>query len=442
MQFFKLGKTHVPHYKNTEAMPAVRMDIPTTVRIPVLQHIGAPAVIAVNVGDKVSVGTVIAQAGGYVSAPVHSSVSGSVKKIEEMLTSQGKKIPVVVIESDGAMTPDADIKPPVIDSLDALCDAVRASGLVGLGGAGFPTAVKLDAAKRGGIDTLVINAAECEPYITSDTRTMLDDAEYVKAGVELLCSYIPFESVHIGIEDNKPECIAKLKEIFSDNGKVIIDVLPSLYPQGGEKILIFNTTGRAVPEGKLPSDVGCIVMNVTSVAFVARYAKSGMPLVEKRITVDGSALKNSMNVIAPIGTAIEDVIAFAGGYSETPGKILYGGPMMGVAVYSPCDPIMKNTNAITVLNVKDAKAGKQHPCIHCGRCVSACPMGLIPPAFARAMNSDSPSDRAERLTDGHINLCIECGCCSFVCPSKRPLVETNRLAKADLREYNANKTEK
>ena len=438
MQFFKLGKTHVPHLKNTAAMPAVRMAPPKEVRLPISQHIGAPATVAVKVGDKVSVGTLIAEASGYVSSPIHSSVSGSVKKIEEILTSAGKKISAVVIESDGLMTPDESIAAPVIDSLDSLCEAVRKSGLVGLGGAGFPTAVKLDAAKKGGITRLVINGAECEPYITSDTRTMLDDADYVKRGVDLLLKYIPFEEVHIGIESNKPECIAKMTEIFRDNAKVKVDALPSLYPQGGEKILIYNTTGLAVPEGKLPADVGCIVMNVTSLAFVARYAECGMPLVEKRLTVDGSAIKNPMNVIAPIGTAIEDIIEFAGGYSETPGKILYGGPMMGVAIYSPSDPIMKNTNAITVLNVKDATLTKQRPCIHCGRCVGACPMGLNPTSYAKAMNLDDHTDRAARLEEASINLCIECGCCSFVCPSKRPLVQTNRLAKAELREYKAN----
>ncbi len=437
MSFFKLGKLKAPHRKNTAEMPAVRMTPPSEVLLPVSQHIGAPANVAVGVGDKVYVGTLVAAAGGYVSSPIYSSVSGTVKKIENYLMSNGRICPAIRIESDGEMTPDPSIEPPVITDLDSFCDAVRKSGLVGLGGAGFPTAVKLDAQKKGLIKKIILNGAECEPYITSDTRTMIDDADHLAKGIALLEKYICADEIIIGIEKNKAECIEKLTALFASDDKVKVVSLPDTYPQGAEKVLIYNTTGLEVPEGGLPSDVGCLVMNVTTAAFIAKYSESGMPLVEKCITVDGSAVKNPMNLIAPIGTAIEDVIAFTGGYSEEPGKVLYGGPMMGVSVYSTADPILKNTNAIVALNKKDSAPPRRNPCIHCGRCVAACPMGLNPTAYAKAMNFSDVSEKMARLKDSNLLLCIECGCCSFGCPSNRPLVDINRAAKVELREYEA-----
>ena len=439
MSLFMLGKTHVPHRKNTASMPAFRMTPPTEVEIPMSQHIGAPAKPVVKVGDKVFVGTLIGEAGGFVSANVHSSVSGTVKKIQNFLMSNGRTCESVLIESDGEMTPDPTIAPPAVTSFGELSDAVRASGLVGLGGAGFPTSVKLDPGKISSIDTLLINGAECEPYITSDTRTMIDDAEDVKEGILTLLSLSGIASAVIGIEENKPECIERLSEIFAGDDRITVKALPSTYPQGGEKILIHNALGRIVPEGKLPADVGVLIMNITTVAFIAKYLRTGMPLVEKCLTVDGSAIKSPANVIVPIGTRIGDVIEAVGGFSEEPGKIMYGGPMMGIAVYTVDAPIMKNNNAITVFNKKDARHRETTACIHCGRCVEACPMGLNPTAYAKAMGLSDSADRAERLELAKVNLCIECGCCSFVCPAKRPLVETNRLAKADLREFQSKK---
>jgi len=439
MSLFKLGTTHVPHRKNTASQASVRMAAPGTVIIPLSQGIGAPSVAVVKPGDKVFVGTLIAEAGGYVGAPIHSSVSGTVKKLEPFLLSNGKSCNAVIIESDGEMTPDPTIKKPVFSGFEEFSALVRASGLVGLGGAGFPTSVKLDAEKKGLIKKIIVNCAECEPYITSDTRTVMERGEDILRGIRLLEENISADEVVIGVENNKPEAIEKLRELFASEAKVTISTLPSTYPQGAEKILIYNTTGRTVPEGGLPADVGCLVMNITSVAFLGQYFETGMPLVEKCVTVDGSAIKSPMNVIAPIGTPVKDVIEFTGGYASDPAKLLYGGPMMGVAMYSDLDPILKNTNAIIAMNDADAKPAKSTACIHCGRCVAACPMGLNPTAFARAMKFDSPEERAERLTDAKIGLCMECGCCSFVCPAKRPLVETNRLAKADLRVHGAKK---
>lgn len=435
MSLFKLGRTRVPHYKNTAAMSPVAIEPPKTVTIPMSQHIGAPATPVCAVGDTVYVGTLIGEASGFVSAPVHSSVSGTVKKIDLQLMSNGKNGTVVVIESDGLMTPDPDIKPPVIESFADLSAAARAAGLVGLGGAGFPTSVKLDPGKLDVLDTLVLNGAECEPYITSDTRTMLDRASDIREGVELILKHSKIGKVYIGIEKNKPECIAKLREVFADMPEVEVAPMPDTYPQGAEKILIYNTTGRVVPEGGLPSDAGVLVMNVTTVATLAEYVRTGMPLVKKCITVDGSIVKEPKNLIVPIGTSVAEVLEAAGGLTDEPGKVLFGGPMMGVAIYSLEYPVMKNCNAIVVLNKKDAKKQYENPCIHCGRCVAICPMGLNPTVYAKALNVTDAEERIERYTQAKLNLCIECGSCSFVCPSNRPLVENNRIAKSEMREF-------
>ena len=417
-------------------MPAERIAIPSEVLLPVCQHIGAPATPIVNVGDYVKVGQKIAEANGYVSSPVYASVSGKVTKIENYLRPDGREVPAIRIESDGEMTPDENIKPPVITDLESFVAAIRESGLVGLGGAGFPTSVKLDAVKRGGIDTVVINGAECEPYITSDTRTMLDRTNDLVEAIEMLEKLMPtIGSFIFGVEKNKPECIAKLTEVFAGDEKVSVATLPSLYPQGGEKVIVYNTTKRTIPEGKLPSDVGVMVVNVTSLATFASYARTGMPLVEKCITVDGSAISNPKNVIAPIGTPIRALIDHIGGLSEEPGKVIFGGPMMGVAACSLDEPILKATNAITVLNVKESTEPPVTACIHCGRCVAACPLGLNPTIYSRALDIKSQEERVARLEEAKLGLCMECGCCSYVCPANRPLVQNNRIGKSEIRVY-------
>ena len=416
------------------------MTPPKEVLIPTSQHIGAPATPIVKVGDEVKVGQLIAEASGYVSANVHASVSGKVTKIEDYLRTNGSSVTAIRIESDGLMTPDESIAPPTVNDIGSLVDAVRASGLVGLGGAGFPTSVKLDAIKKGTIKTVVINAAECEPYITSDARTMLDDAEWVYEGIKILQSVSPsVEKYIIGIENNKPDCIAKMKETFVNEASVSVKELPSLYPQGAEKVLIRNTTGIIVPEGKLPADVGVIVMNVTSLAFMAKYVKTGMPLVEKCITVDGSAIKEPKNVIAPIGVSLNELIEFTGGFSEEPGKVLFGGPMTGFAVSSLDEVIIKNNNAVVAFNKKDSQMPEASPCIHCGRCVEACPHFLNPTAFGKALTIENIDERMAKLEELSINLCIECGCCKYVCPAQRPLIEHNRIAKNSLKSYKAHK---
>ena len=431
MPLIKLKGAHVPHRKNTAQMAAVRMPAPKSVTIPVVMHIGAPAVPAVKVGDHVDIGDVIATAGGFVSAPVHASVSGTVKKIDTILVSSGNNVNAITIESDGEMKVSEAVKPPKLETYEDFINAVKDSGLVGLGGAGFPTAVKLKIDDLSRIKAVVINGAECEPYITSDTRTMLDQADLMKEGFALLEKFLKVKNIIIGIEKNKPECIAKMNELAAADPCLTVKPLPSVYPQGGEKVLIYHTTGAVVPEGKLPLDAGAVVLNCTTLACLARYCKTGMPLVEKCVTVDGSAIKEPKNVIVPIGTSIQDLIDFAGGFKEEPGKILYGGPMMGIAVPDANCPILKNTNAIIALTEKDAQPKKQTACIRCGNCVSHCPLHLNPVAISKAYRDGD----CEELKKLKVNLCMECGCCSFVCPTGQPLVQRNKLSKAMLRNY-------
>ncbi len=429
----KLNGVIVPHRKNTAALAAVKMTAPKSVTIPMNMHIGAPSVPCVKVGDEVKVGQLIAEAGGFVGAPIHASVSGKVTAIGPMLASNGTSMTAITIESDGEMAVSETCVPPEVNDYDSFIAAVRASGAVGLGGAGFPTSVKLDVKDTSRIQEVVLNGAECEPYITSDTRTMIDDADLIKEGVELLKKYLDVKKVIIGIEKNKPEAIAKMQELSDEVFSV--KALPSVYPQGGEKVLIYNCVGKIVPEGKLPIDVGVIVMNCTTLAFLAKYMKTGLPLTEKLVTVDGSAVAEPKNVLVPIGTSVEDLIEFCGGYKAEPRKILYGGPMMGIAVPDASAPVIKNTNAIIALDEKDATLPEQTPCIRCGKCIDACPLNLMPVEYARAL---AVNDFA-LLEKRKVNLCMECGCCSFVCPARRPLVENNKLAKAALRKYQAEK---
>lgn len=431
-----LGNTHVPHRKNTARLTAVSLPAPKEVLLSLSQHIGAPAVATVKVGDTVKKGQKIADAGGFVSAPVHATVSGTVTKIEEYLKSDGRTVTAIRIANDFEDTLSEEVAPPTVTNVDELLAAVTASGLVGLGGAGFPTHVKLAALKNEATDTIVVNGAECEPYITSDTRTMLENGEDILDAVAALRRVAPnLRRVIFGVEKNKPDAIANLRSLFAGDDAVTVKKLPSLYPQGAEKVLIANLTGRIVPEGKLPADVGVIVMNVTTLAFLGKYLKTGMPLVEKTITLDGTAVTTPKNLRVPIGTPLSEVVAMGGVDSEASVKVLYGGPMMGVAVCSLEEPILKNTNAVTVLREKDTVPGKATACLHCGRCVSACPHMLTPTLFSKALEISDKEQRYALLEEKKVTLCIECGCCSFVCPAHRPLVQNNRLAKAELRDH-------
>ena len=415
----------VPHEKRTSNLETVVMPLPSKIVVSMGQHIGAPAAPAVAKGDQVYVGSVVGKAGGFVSADIHSGVSGTVDGIITITAPNGAPQTAVVIIPDGEQKVDPAIKAPEVTDLKSFQDAVRASGLVGLGGAGFPAAVKLAPKNLDEIDTLVINAAECEPYITSDNRCMLEDTHFILSGIRAVMKYLEIGKCVIGVEGNKPEAIAKMKDAIGGDSNIEVKTLPCRYPQGAEKVLIENCTGREVPFPGLPSDVGVIVMNVTSVAFVGKYLETGMPLITKRLTVDGDIVKEPKNVEVIIGTPVQELLDFCGGLTEEPGKVLYGGPMMGNCLADLSQPIMKNNNAILAFSAKFAHQPTATNCIHCGRCTNACPLGLSAKEIVQAYNVAN----VELLQELNADLCMSCGTCSFVCPAKRPLAPSIALAK-------------
>ena len=432
---FSLKGIHVPHRKNTADMSAVRMPAPKAVTLLTAMHIGKPAKPIVKAGDQVFVGTLVAEQDGFISSPVYSSVSGTVKSVADALLSNGKTAPAITIESDGEMTPDANLAVPQVNSKEDFIDAVKNSGIVGLGGAGFPTYVKFATDKK--IDTLVINGAECEPYITSDSITMLYNSSDILLAIETADKYFDFDKIVIGIEKNKPAAIKAMSELAKKNNKIQVKVLPSIYPQGGEKVLVYHTVGRVIAVGQLPADVGCIVCNSSTMANIGKYLQTGMPLVEKIVTVDGGAVKEPKNVIVPVGTQIAEVFDFCGGFKTKPEKVIYGGPMMGVAVPDLTVPVLKQTNALVALAKKETKTAKTTACIKCGKCTNHCPFGINPAAIAKAYK-DKDAEMLEKL---NTDVCMLCGCCAFICPAKRPLVETNNLAKQMLMAERAKKKE-
>ncbi len=407
------------------------MAIPQTVTIPLSMHIGRPAIPTVKVGDTVKVGTKIGEADGKISAPVHASVSGKVVKLTDYLLADGTTTTAVVIDSDGAMTPEEGLTPPTVTNQEELIAALKESGIVGLGGAGFPTHVKFDADPER-MEYLIINGAECEPYISSDSVTMTTRSADMAYALEVLGRILGIRQVIIGIEAPKKEAIASMQAMAAaqKDVAVTVKVLPPVYPQGGEKVLIYHTTGRRVPVGKLPLDVGCVVINCTTLAAVGAYLQTGMPLTEKCVTVEGGAVKNPQNVMAPIGTSMEDLFAHCGGLSEQPAKLIYGGPMMGITVPDTTAPVLKNTNAVLALTAKEAKLPKTTACIRCGACTNTCPFGLSPAMMAEAYDKRDVA----RLRSLSVESCMECGCCSYVCPANRPLVQKHKLSKRLLKE--------
>ena len=432
----KLGGVRAPHHKNTAMCPPREMPVPSEVRLPMSMHSGAPANPVVAVGDYVKVGQLIGEAAGFVSSPVHSSVSGTVKSIDNTDSVTGEKAVSITITPDGNQTLWEGIAPVSVTNLADFLEAVRNSGDVGLGGAGYPTAPKFTLKESVKLDYILVNGAECEPYVTSDTRTMIDATDYVWEGVLLMKEYLKPKNIVICIENNKPEPIKKIKKLCEGKDGISVRVLPSLYPQGERKVLVYNVTGRIVPEGGRLPDVGCIVINCTTVATFAKYIKTGMPLVSKCVTVDGPAVKNPQNVIAPIGAYVKDIFEFCGLLSDGKlvndiKKVTLGGPMMGVAIPNLDIPIVKITNAVLAFSEKEARPPEPSACIKCGRCIFKCPMNLMPSNIENAYELNKP----ESLKKFKVNMCAECACCAFVCPAKKPLVQVMILAKEMLSNY-------
>ena len=431
---FKRGlpDIQVPHHKETAACHTVQMPDPPQVVIPMSQHIGAICEPLVSIGQQVLVGQCIGRSQAKVSACIHASVSGTVIAIEDFVTTQGAISPAVTIESDGKHTLDPGLTPPRVETVDDLYRAVYDSGLVGLGGAGFPSHIKVDPGNPNRIHTLIVNAAECEPFITSDYRAIIERSDDLMRGIRTVVQHLEIERCIIGIEDNKPKAVDLLRQVLSHeaDGRIKLHVLPSRYPEGAEKVLIFKTTGVTVEEGRLPADYGLLVMNVSSLTFLGGYLRTGVPLVSKVVTVAGSAIADPQNVIAPLGAPYRSLIDFCGGYVGELGEVFMGGPMMGINIYDDSLPVLKNNNAIIALSKADRIQMPESNCIRCGRCVAACPERLLPAMIDRAVYRND----VEALRNFKVNLCLECGCCAYVCPAKRQLVLSNRLGKRKLRE--------
>lgn len=434
------GGVHPKGNKNTHFFPTVRLDGFKTVRIPMSMHIGPPCSCVVKKGDTVKIGQLIGRADLPLAVPIHASIAGTVTSLQKEVSSAGRPVEVVEIESDGTDAVDESVRPPVVRDRAEFIDAIRASGLVGLGGAGFPTYMKLQPPAGKAPDVLLINAAECEPYITADFRQCAEHPDQIIDGICQVLNYLNIPEAIIGVENNKPLAaealeneITKLKLAKRIEPSIKVVQLRTIYPQGAEKMLIYALTRRVVPSGGLPHDIGALVLNVSTVRFISRYLQTGMPLVRRRITLDGSAVRLPSNVSVPIGALIPDVFEAIGGFIEEPGKIIMGGSMMGVALDRPDASIIKNNNAILAFGKKEAAIPQETQCIRCARCVETCPMLLMPTNLdVMARNKD-----IDGLNTYHVLDCIECGCCAYACPAKRHLVQSIRNGKTYVRAAQA-----
>ncbi|MGD9930461.1 MAG: electron transport complex subunit RsxC [Mangrovibacterium sp.] len=430
LKTFKLGGVHPAENKLSADKAIERLALPKSVFIPIAQHIGAPAQALVKKGDQVKVGQLIAQAGGFVSANIHSSVSGTVKKVDLSLDASGYPKQGIFIDVEGdewletVQTGDELIEEYQADS-KAIIDKINAAGVVGLGGATFPTHVKLMPPQGMKAEMLIINGVECEPYLTSDHRLMLEKGKEIMVGIRLLMCALQVNKAYIGIENNKKDAIAHLRNLVSADSSIEVVPLKVKYPQGGEKQLINAVTGREVPSGALPIAVGAVVSNVGTAFAVYEAVQKNKPLIERVVTITGKSVKKPSNFLVRVGTPVKDLIEAAGGLPEDTAKIISGGPMMGKAIASLDVPVTKGTSGITIMPAPEAKREQMKSCIRCGRCVTVCPMGLEP-YYLMTVSDKQIWDKAEasRVMD-----CIECGSCSYTCPADRPLLDYIRLGK-------------
>lgn len=430
LRTFRIGGIHPPENKLSAGKPVEVLPIPSQVVIPLGQHIGAPATATVKKGDEVKVGTIIAQAGGFVSANIHSSVSGKVLKIDNVYDSSGYPKPAVFISVEGDEWEEGiDRSPAIVKecNLDAkeIVAKISAAGIVGLGGATFPTHVKLSPPPGNKAEILIINAVECEPYLTSDHVLMLERGEEIMVGVSILMKAIQVNKAVIGVENNKKDAIAHLTKLATAYPGIEVMPLKVQYPQGGEKQLIDAVIRKQVKSGALPISTGAVVQNVGTVFAVYEAVQKNKPLVERIVTVTGKKLSRPSNLLVRIGTPIAALIEAAGGLPENTGKIIGGGPMMGRALLSPDVPVTKGSSGVLILDREEAVRKPMRDCIRCAKCVGVCPMGLNPAFLMR----DTLYKSWETAEKGNVVDCIECGSCSFTCPANRPLLDYIRQAK-------------
>jgi len=435
---FKKG-IHPSGKKNLSMDKAIQDLLPKgNLTFPMQQHIGAPCEALVKKGDRVFVGQKIGESKAFVSSPIHSSISGTVLDITPKLHSNGTMVTSIVIENDNlyeealTFTAQGDYEKL---SKDALLTIIKDAGIVGMGGAGFPTHIKLNPPEGKIIDSIIINAAECEPYLTCDYRMMLEKPKEIIEGLKIILKLFSCASGYIGIEDNKPDAIEAMKKAAENIENVEVIILKTKYPQGAEKQLIYSITGREVSSGKLPADVGCIVQNVDTAFEIYNAVVNGRPLTERVLTITGEAIKEPMNLRVKFGTSIEEVVEAAGGFKEDPIKVISGGPLMGIALSSLNTPVIKGTSGILCLTKGQVKLEEESSCIRCGKCMSVCPIFLNP----TKLNSLVLRGKYEEFEQYHGMDCIECASCSYVCPAKRHLTQTFREGKRTININNRKK---
>jgi electron transport complex protein RnfC len=430
---FSKGGIHPTENKLSQGRKIEYLPLPKTVSIPVSQHIGAPTKIIVKRGDEVKVGQIIAAAGGFVSANIHSSVSGIVKKIDFNFDSSGYKQSLILIEViDDNWLADIDRSADLVKETDLspeeIVKKIAEKGIVGLGGATFPTHVKLSIPKGKKAEYIILNAAECEPYLTADHQIMMDMGQEIIVGIKILMKAIGVEKAIIGIENNKKNAIKRLQKLALREEGIEVKVLKVQYPQGGEKQLIKSVLGREVPSGGLPIDVGCVVQNIGTAFAVYEAIQKNKPLIERVVTLTGKSVKTPSNFMVRIGTSVQEVVEAGGGLPQNTGKVINGGPMMGRALSRLDVPITKGSSGILILQEDESARLPKEACIRCAKCVSVCPMGLEP----YLLMTLSEKAKYEREEQERILDCIECGSCSYICPSHRPLLDYIRLGKSEV----------
>lgn len=429
---FRGGVEPTAHKAATNCHPIARITLPRRLYIPLQQHIGEPAEPEVEVGQRVLKGQLLARHQGSVSAPVHAPTSGVISAIGDHRAPHPSGLPVktITLESDGEerWIPTAAPTDPHTLTPAEIRAHVKSAGIVGLGGATFPAAIKLDVGARHRIDTLIINGGECEPYLSCDDRLMREGAGYVLDGVRLIATALGAQTSCVAIEDNKPEALAAMQAAAAEHPNISVLRVPSRYPMGSEKQLVKTVTGREIPAGKLAAEIGVSVHNVGTALAVCRAVRFAKPLVSRVVTVGGGAIRNPRNLVVPIGTPVADLVAFCGGFTQNPHRLLMGGPMMGQMLPGLDVPVVKGTSGIIALTAAEAHEASQRACIHCGRCVEACPVGLVPLDLAARVRAGRIDDAAE-LGMGD---CLSCGCCAYVCPAHLPLAHLFNYAKGEI----------